>query len=550
MKLVLVAGIALLLCAIAYSQQTVGLFLHTERSLDSGYVLFAPVGSTTTFLIDKCGKSVHSWPDTHRPFQSVYLLPDGTLVRTGSLAPPNSNQGPGIVEKIAWDGTVVWSYTLPDSTMLQHHDIEPMPNGNILVIFYEVLPPDALIAAGRDTTLVGSRWMSERVMELEPHGTDSARVVWQWRANDHIVQEYDPTKPNYGKVADHPELIDVNYLGLSNPQKDWLHFNAVKYNAELDQVLVSVLNFSEVWIIDHATTTAEAAAHAGGRRGHGGDLLYRWGNPQAYGQGTAADQKFFGQHGAYWIPRGMPHAGEIMVFNNGNTRPGAQYSSVEMFSPAVDSDGNYEHSVTPYLPAAQSWIYTDTPATALYSPVIGSAQMLVNGNVLVCNGQNGIFFEIDSARTKTWYYVNPMKNAGPTEQGAAPVGTQTFRCTFYPYSYPGFRGHTLVAGLPLEAFPLDYTCQLNIDTSGTPVRDAQTPMENDVVVYPNPAADHIACDGNGAVMRMILYNALGQEVAASDGRDMMNTAQLPAGLYHMRVRSGGKEMVRTVVIVH
>ena len=40
---------------------------------------------------------------------------------------------------------------------------------------------------------------------------------------------------------------------------------------------------------------AERVRHTGGRFGKGGDLLYRWGNPQAYGAGTAADQRLFAQ---------------------------------------------------------------------------------------------------------------------------------------------------------------------------------------------------------------------------------------------------------------
>jgi hypothetical protein len=37
-----------------------------------------------------------------------------------------------------------------------------------------------------------------------------------------------------------------------------------------------------LWVIDHQTTTAQAASHTGGRYNKGGDLLYRWGNPQTY----------------------------------------------------------------------------------------------------------------------------------------------------------------------------------------------------------------------------------------------------------------------------
>ena len=66
--------------------------------------------------------------------------------------------------------------------------------------------------------------------------------------------------------------------------------NSVAYHPELDQIVLSVLGFSEIWIIDHGTTTAEAAGHTGGRSGKGGDLLYRWGNPRAYRAGSAVDQ--------------------------------------------------------------------------------------------------------------------------------------------------------------------------------------------------------------------------------------------------------------------
>lgn len=65
--------------------------------------------------------------------------------------------------------------------------------------------------------------------------------------------------------------------------------NGIDYNPVLDQIALSTHNLNEWYIIDHSTTTAEAATSSGGNSGKGGDLLYRWGNPAAY---QATKEKF------------------------------------------------------------------------------------------------------------------------------------------------------------------------------------------------------------------------------------------------------------------
>ena len=115
-----------------------------------------------------------------------------------------------------------------------------------------------------------------------------------------------------------------------------MHVNAVAYNADLDQIALSSPNFSEIWIIDHSTTTEEAKGHTGGRWGKGGDILYRWGNPRAYKNGTSRDQRLFFQHNIQWIPRGLPGEGHLLVFNNGGGRKPEEYSSVDEFVPPTD----------------------------------------------------------------------------------------------------------------------------------------------------------------------------------------------------------------------
>ena len=179
------------------------------------------------------------------------------------------------------------------------------------------------------------------------------------------------------------------------------------YDAVNDQIILSVRSFNEFWIIDHSTTTAEAAGHTGGNSGKGGDLLYRWGNPSAYDRGTALDQTLGGQHDAGWIPPGFPGHGNIMVFNN---FAGPNFSSVLQLTPPVDGSGNYSIAPgQPFGPSAATWEYTATPPTDLYSPFVGGAQRLRNGNTLITEGASGLMFEIDTNETVVWSY----QNSGP-----------------------------------------------------------------------------------------------------------------------------------------
>ncbi len=445
----------LLLIAVAapavWAERSVGL-IQGEPSASAGYTLFSPLASNDTCLIDNAGRLVHTWPGGYPPGNSVYLLEDGVLLRTGTVGNPvfTSGGAGGNLRLIDWDGTVLWDYTYSNTAHLQHHDVEMLPDGNILMIAWQYKSGAEAIAAGRDPALIdtGKLW-PDSVIEVDP---DTDTIVWEWHLWDHLVQEYDPGKNNYGSVADNPQLVDLNYVARppSGPA-DWTHINSIDYHPGFDQILLSVHEFNEIWVIDHSTTTAEAASHSGGNSGRGGDLLYRWGNPRTYRAGDLSDQKFFGQHDARWIESGYPGEGNILVFNNGagNTR---DYSSVEEITPPVDGSGNY--SLAPgsaYGPAAQSWIYTADPREDFYSGHISGAHRLEDGHTLICEGETGRFFEIDGDERIIWQYVNPVDNSGPRRQGSDTLdNNQVFRCRRYPPDYPGFTGKDLTPSGPIE----------------------------------------------------------------------------------------------------
>ena len=442
-------------------EQTVGLFLNTPAAAP-GYTLFAPMSYNVTYLIDNNGELVQSWSSEYRPGLSVYILENGDLLRTriiqGQLFQTGGHGGG--VEIIDWDGNLVWEFDYFSDQYWQHHDIESLPNGNVLLIAWEHKADASAIANGRNPNmLAGSQqpfgFWPDHIIEVNP---ESNSIAWEWHVWDHLIQDYDSSKVNYGVVSDHPELVNLNYPSGPNTSGDWLHINAVDYNAELDQIILSVHHFGEIWIIDHSTTTIEAASHTGGNSGKGGDLLYRWGNPQAYIGGNSNERIFFGQHDARWIEGGS----QIMVFNNGSGRPGGSYSSIDVITQPIGEDNLYVlDSNGIYGPDTLSWQYTATPLGDLFAANISGAHRLENGNTLICDGPRGHYFEVDSAGSLVWDYVNPVVNTGPLYQGQE-IPTQgsaqnstlnrTFRVHRYPTDYLGFAGHNLDPTGPIELY--------------------------------------------------------------------------------------------------
>lgn len=430
---------ALLIAHLCNSQSPpqTGLLQSGDGDLD-GYILFAPLQSRITYLINKQGKPLHSWRSNWLPAQSAYLLPDGHLLRTGvDTGNHHFPRSGGWIEKINARDQVVWSYLISDKHKRRHHDICPLPNGNILVMVWEKKTRKQALKAGRKASLLGTELWTEKVIELKPQGDNGATIVWEWNAWDHLVQDQHPKKKNFGKVSDSPERIDINYRASKEP--DWLHFNAIAYNPKTDQILLCSRDLCEIYVIDHSTTSKQAASHSGGKQGHGGDILYRWGNPEAYQRGNKSDQKFFKQHNAHWIDAMDGSPGKIMVFNNGLGRPDGEYSSIDILDPPYTQEGSYlQPASRAFLPDTLFYRYTAPEPSSFYSHNISSAQVLSNGNILICEGAKGKFFEIDATKKTVWLFVNPFANLtekGQTQGSGGPV----FKCLFYESTYPGIK---------------------------------------------------------------------------------------------------------------
>lgn len=409
---------------ISISQRSTEISRNSFPPVITGQILFAPMYSFTTYLIDYAGVVNHTWESNFFPGEAVLWLGNGTILRTIKTGEFGLGGSGGGIQKVLWDGTIAWDFRYDTNGDLSHHDINVLPNGNVLLITWETKTTEEAINSGRDpSTIVGETLMPSHIIEVHQTGQNTGDIVWEWYAWDHLIQDYDPSKENYGDVAQHPELIDINYGG-ELVKSDWLHTNSIDYNEDFDQILLSVRNFNEIWIIDHSTTKQEAAGHTGGNSGKGGDLLYRWGNPEAYQTGNKSDQKLFSQHDASWIKTQCPGVGDILIFNNGVARPDGSYSSVDEIAPPVDAQGHYfiEHG-SAYGPEDLQWSYKGSPPSSFYSYGISGADRLKDGNTLICNGVEGKFFEVTPDGTTVWEYENPYP---------IPLSNQVFKIVYIP----------------------------------------------------------------------------------------------------------------------
>jgi hypothetical protein len=480
-----------------------GLITKTEKASE-GYVLFEPTSSTKSFLIDMDGNIVHKW-DSDLSSNHAYLLDNGHLLKLEVIDDPKTFAFGGMVGKLReydWDGNVVWEFDYADENNIMNHDIEVLPNGNILAIAYEVISQKDAIAAGRDPENVTSAglWV-DKIIEIKPTKPIGGEIVWEWRMMDHLIQDFDSTKPNYGVVSENPRRLDINIhsshdipymdkdqfvislkngMGMKNStfenqHAEVTHGNAISYNADLDQIVFSFKYFNEIYILDHSTTTEEAKGNTGGKWGHGGDLLYRWGNQENYGKGTKEDKKLFVQHDVKFIPNGFPGEGDLILFNNDipdpnskysntfealmNIKPSPEvivsieelgnYSAVYEFSPPVNDDGSY--TITDegtFGPSEPSWIYMAPDKRSMYSPFVSGVQRLKNGNTLITQGANGRFLEVTPNKEIVWEYWNPYYYDYKLPDGTNPAPSgpfifYQFRATFFDKEFPAFKGKDL-----------------------------------------------------------------------------------------------------------
>ncbi len=396
-----------------------------------GFTLYTPSGNQTTFLRDRDWNVINTWTHDCGPASMPYLVNTNQPgIENSLLYYPCQNNNPimesggvgGAVKIYNWEGELLWEMIISgniegisSSNMFQHHhDIEPLPNGNFLLVAWERIysPEWQQLGVDNVNNSLNQMW-GTAIFEVKPiFETGSYEVMWEWYIKDHLVQDTNPSLENYGLISSHPELMDANCgnIGSSggpggNPNGDWMHINAIDYNEDLKQIVISSRFQDEIYVIDHTTTTQEAAGHTGGNYGKGGDFLYRWGNPQNYGRGTSNDKWLGDQHSINWINDGFPGAGNMICYVN---RYNGNRSAIVEFSPPLMNDGTYHIDFDePYGPFLADWVFESSSDFDFSSNMQGGSFRLANGNTLITDCDSATIYEVDSEGSIQTYYDAP-----------------------------------------------------------------------------------------------------------------------------------------------
>jgi hypothetical protein len=518
------------------SQNTVGLQSLDSKQAFDGYTFVYPVVVSNHYLINNCGEKMHEWTDSIQYVGGAsYLNKDGNLYKTKRLRDNSKDPifAPGAASTIEirdWSNKILWSYTLNNDSIRLHHDLDILPNNNILITAWELKSKAACIQAGRDTmTIPPTGLLNELIWEIDPKTNN---VVWAWSAWDHLIQDFDPTKSNYGVLKDNPQKININSnksgtAGL--PLADWMHINSIDFNPEINQIMISVPTFGEFYIIDHSTTTAQAKTSNGGLAKKGGDLLYRWGNESNYIKDAPKPQQLFFQHDARWIlnlPANHPDFGKVSVFNNrfaaDQSLPSILVTPWDMYTwTYLDNNKKYGPS------SIEKSIVTNNKAKQ-QSPITSSIQILPNNNTLLTAGAKGYLYEINAKKDVVWEYTLPYKLTLPVDQGTvlALQDNTIFNAYKYPKNYSAFINKNLTPIGFIETNPNKDFCN-----KLTPINENEI---SDIIIYPNPLSKSMNIIVE-STQDMIIYNSMGAVVMKDElmkGHNIIDI-NLAAGFYNV-----------------
>jgi hypothetical protein len=539
-------------------------------------------GSTFAYLLDTSATASSQfyarWTISATAY-SAHFLKDTIYQSTGSGSGGGSW---GSVKKWICSSTIaatnVWTYAVSGG----HHDICPLPNGNVLIIVH-----DSKTAA--DVTTAGSTHnggiYSEKIQEIHQTGPTTGIVVWEWKLWDHICQSTNSaiTSTYVSSVAANPQLMNVNY----NVTSDWIHMNGIDYNPALDQIVMSSHFMNEIYIIDHSTTTAQAATHIGGNAGRGGDFLYRWGNPAAYGCATGGNGITLNTiHDARWVTANNPkYPNYISMYHNNG---GGTVKAVLILPP--HNGYNYTYTPGSILPPLTPTLPTIQSITGVQDQ--GSVNVCDNGNILItkpgtafyeCSGLGTTYQTVSVStnqadRLKKCEVIGPFPTATSTASNACLNSSITLNASAtsplqasptFTYSWSSSpSGFTSSSQNPsiTHSSTGNYTYTVTVTSGGCSSTASVNITVNDclgidetsndkvsLIVYPNPTSGKINLNEKfvlGNNFEAVVCNSFGEVMIVEKNISNIDLSRYSDGLYYLKVKAeDGKIFNKKIILI-
>ena len=431
---------------------TKGVTVHDPARCYHGYTLLSSFGAHENppgsgnyhgaLLVDMDGTLVREWEMVG--FPAKMLRKGHVLGYHASRDDGSGHQEYDYLVELDWYGREVWrwgQWELDDfgkPIARGHHDFERegyleasygsgmntgVKNPKTLLLSHETLDrPDI------------APWPLEDdvILEVDHEGD----ILWEWHASDHLdefgfdeaarqaMQAVQVPMPEiFGGGAYVTDWLHTNCASILGPNK-WWDAGDDRFNPE--NIICDSRQANILWIIEKST----------------GNIVWKVGPDYGFGKPERRLGQILGQHHTHMIARGLPGAGNILVFDNGGS---AGYGRPFGFigRPTYPNQWRFYSRVIEFDPVTLDlvWEYKRTePAPGenyrFYSFYISSAQRLPNGNTLITEGDTGRIFEVTASGELVWEYLSPYHDfAQDTLGGIFQCEADTYRAYRIPYDF-------------------------------------------------------------------------------------------------------------------
>ena len=209
--------------------------LYKEDLISDDYIFVVENSSTYSYLINKEGYKLWEWNFDTTSGNDLEILENGNIIGLFKAPNPSIDFGGfgGSAKLIDSNGNTIWEFTVSDENFIAHHDVEMLPNGNVLMMVWERITNQTAVQNGVD---FNTDIFAEKIIEVNPSNN---QIVWEWRSWDHIIQDKFEDLPNFGDVNMNPNKININY-SIDNPpggsffiNGDIMHANGLDYDLSL-----------------------------------------------------------------------------------------------------------------------------------------------------------------------------------------------------------------------------------------------------------------------------------------------------------------------------